>query len=123
MSNGVSLPLDGAFTFTNNVLETIKSNLINLILTVPGERLNNPTFGCNIHRLVFNFNNSNLSSQARETVEQAVQKWMPYIQIEEFVLQQSNTDIDKNRANLYVRYRLSENPNLTDEVLVTVWGK
>lgn len=120
MSNGVSLPLDGAFTFTNNVLETIKSNLINLILTVPGERLNNPTFGCNIHRLVFNFNNSNLSSQARETVEQAVQKWMPYIQIEEFVLQQSNTDIDKNRANLYVRYRLSENPNLTDEVLVTV---
>lgn len=120
MSNGVSLPLDGAFTFTNNILETVKSNFINLILTVPGERLNNPAFGCNIHRLVFDFSSTNLSSQARETVEQAVQKWMPYLQIEEFALQQNNTDIDTHRANLYVRYRLSENPNLTDEVLVTV---
>jgi len=123
MSNGVSLPFGGSFTFTNDVLETIKSNFINLILTVPGERLNNPTFGCNIHRLVFDFSSTNLSSQARETVEQAVQKWMPYLQIEEFALQQNNTDIDTHRANLYVRYRISENPNLTDEVLVTVWGK
>lgn len=126
MARGFTLPLErgtgGYFQMSETVLEQVKSNFINLILTIPGERFNNPTFGCNIHRLVFDFNNDDFSVNARQSVEDAVERWMPYLQLEEFVFQPNNDDKNNYRASMYVKYRLSENPNFSDEVLIQFWG-
>ena len=126
MAKGFTLPLErgsgGYFQTSETVLEQVKSNFINLILTIPGERLNNPEFGCNIHRLVFDFNNSDFSVNARQSVEDAVARWMPYLNLEEFVFQPTDDDISNHRAQMYVKYRLSENPNFSDEVLINIWG-
>ena len=124
MAKGFTLPLErgsgGYFQTSETVLEQVKSNFINLILTIPGERLNNPEFGCNIHRLVFDFNNSDFSVNARQSVEDAVARWMPYLNLEEFVFQPTDDDISNHRAQMYVKYRLSENPNFSDEVLINI---
>jgi len=126
MAKGFTLPLGrgsgGYFQTSETVLEQVKSNFINLILTIPGERFNNPEFGCNIHRLVFDFNNSDFSVNARQSVEDAVARWMPYLNLEEFVFQPTDDDISNHRAQMYVKYRLSENPNFSDEVLINIWG-
>ena len=50
---GVSLPFKGPFTSTFTTKDQIKSNLINLLLTNKGERVMNPTFGCDIKKQLF----------------------------------------------------------------------
>ena len=52
---GVAFPLDGVNMFkgTTTVKEQVKSNLINLLLTEPGERVNEPNFGVGLKKLLF----------------------------------------------------------------------
>ena len=52
---GVTFPFDGPAVFNSSFTtkEQVKSNLINLLLTTPGERLMNPTFGVGIRNLLF----------------------------------------------------------------------
>ena len=46
-------PDEGFFESTKTSLETAKSNLRNLLLTVPGQRLMRPDFGLSPKRLLF----------------------------------------------------------------------
>jgi phage baseplate assembly protein W len=52
---GVSLPFNGpgVFNKTYTTKDQVKSNLVNLLLTDVGERVMNPTFGCNLRRFLF----------------------------------------------------------------------
>lgn len=52
---GVAFPLDSVNMFkgTTTVKEQVKSNLINLLLTEPGERINEPNFGVGLKKLLF----------------------------------------------------------------------
>ena len=52
---GVTLPFNGSAIFNQSFTtkEQVKSNLINLILTIPGERIMNPDFGIGIRDLIF----------------------------------------------------------------------
>ena len=52
---GVTLPFDGYAVFNQSFTtkEQVKSNLLNLMLTSPGERLMNPNFGIGIRDLIF----------------------------------------------------------------------
>ena len=52
---GVTLPFDGpvAFNSSYTTKDQVKSNLINLLLTDPGERLMEPNFGVGIRSLLF----------------------------------------------------------------------
>ena len=52
---GVAFPLDetNLFSGTETVREQIKSNLLNILLTYPGERVNLPSFGVGLKNLLF----------------------------------------------------------------------
>ena len=52
---GVAFPLDeeNLFSGTETFKEQVKSNLLNLLLTYPGERVNEPNFGVGIKNLLF----------------------------------------------------------------------
>ena len=60
MSIGFTLPLrradGGYFEMSNDLMTQIKSNFINLVSTMKGERPGNLTFGCDIHQIIFNSN-------------------------------------------------------------------
>ena len=124
MSIGFTLPLQrgdgGYFEVSNDLLTQIKSNFINLVSTMKGERMSNPEFGCDIHQSVFNFNNDELPIKARESVEEAVARWMPYIELEKFEVDTTDADKDRYTARIYMSYRLTEQPNLSDEVLIQI---
>jgi phage baseplate assembly protein W len=123
MSIGLVLPIEkgnkGMFNVSEDILTQIKSNFINLILTIPGERMNNPEFGCRIHNVIFDPIGDELNERAELTVQEAVDKWMPFLQMEEFQVLTNNNDIDRNVVQLYVKYTLSDSPNLSDEVLIS----
>ena len=124
MSIGFTLPLQrgdgGYFEVSNDLLTQIKSNFINLVSTMKGERMSNPEFGCDIHQSVFNFNNDDLPNKARESVEEAVARWMPYIELEKFEIETIDADKERQTARIYMSYRLTEQPNLSDEVLIQI---
>ena len=122
MSVGFTLPLQrgnsGYFEMSEDLLTQMKSNFINLILTVKGERFHNPSFGCDLTKLIFNHNTDDLYSDIQKTIEDSVSKWMPYIKLQEFKVESSEKD--QYRVKLYIKYSLTENPNISDEVLLQI---
>ena len=124
MSIGFTLPLrranGGYFEMSNDLMTQIKSNFINLVSTMKGERLSNPEFGCDIHQSIFHMNNTEFYPEAREAVERAVARWMPYIQLDQFEVETTDSERDKYQAKIYMSYVLTEQPNLTDEVLIQI---
>ncbi len=58
VSIGVAFPLDevNMFKGTQTLKEQVKANLINLLLTQPGERINEPNFGVGLKHYLFEKN-------------------------------------------------------------------
>jgi phage baseplate assembly protein W len=67
---GVSLPFNGPGVFNTNYTtqDQTKSNLINLILTEPGERIYKPFFGVGLNSLLFE------QSISKEDLQQKIQE-------------------------------------------------
>lgn len=59
--------------------ENIKDSVFIILGTAVGERLMRPSFGCQIHELVFAPNNPNTCGLAAHFCEQALNKWEPRI--------------------------------------------
>ena len=118
MPIGFTLPLrradGGYFETSNDLLTQIKSNFINLVSTMKGERMSNPTFGCDIHKSIFNFNNDELPNKARESVEEAVARWMPYIELEKFEVDTIDADKERQTARIYMSCLLYTSPSPRD---------
>ena len=69
---------------------------IHIILsTSPGERVMRPTFGCRLHDLVFDPNNSHTAARARRYVEEALGMWESRINVINVVVTQ---DRDQDNA-------------------------
>jgi hypothetical protein len=56
--------------------------------------------------------------RARLSVITAVERWMPFLELVQFELNAADTDIDRNRIRLYVAYRLRQNPNIFDSIVI-----
>ena len=71
---GVSLPFNGPGVFNTNYTtqDQTKSNLINLVLTEPGERVYKPFFGVGLNSLLFeqNISKEDLQEKIQEAVSQ-----------------------------------------------------
>jgi phage baseplate assembly protein W len=119
---GITLPIQigntGYFEQSFDTLTQIKSNFINLILTRRGERVHQPEFGCGIHDILFEQLTVENIERARLSVITAVERWMPFLELVQFELNAADTDIDRNRIRLYVAYRLRQNPNIFDSIVI-----
>lgn len=112
MANGISvlLPLvyhkqDGPFQLNKTIEETVKQNFKNLILTVKGERIMDPNFGVGLHSYLFeNYTLGTVRDIREETISQAA-KYMPFINILDFKIAESNTNL--NQFYIYIRYSIS----------------
>jgi phage baseplate assembly protein W len=78
---GVSLPFKGPFTSTFTTKDQIKSNLINLLLTNKGERVMNPTFGCDIKKQLFQNITPALQQNIIDIIVDSVNVFIPEIQL------------------------------------------
>tara|TARA_R100001129_G_scaffold145671_1_gene106978 strand:- start:492 stop:902 length:411 start_codon:yes stop_codon:yes gene_type:complete len=64
--------------------EQVHDNLRNLILTMKGERPMNPNFGCDVYYLLFEpIDVEELREAATEAILDAVNTWMPAVQIKQ----------------------------------------
>ena len=120
---GITLPIQlgntGYFQQGTDTLTQVKSNFINLILTRKGERVHQPEFGCGIHDYLFEQLTPENIEGARLSVVNAVERWMPFLELVQFELNASPNELDNNRLRLYVGYRLRQNPNIRDTIILT----
>ena len=113
---GVTLPLQrGATGYFNQSFQTIdqvKSNLKNLLLTRKGERLMHPTFGTSLYDSLFNQNTDTLETEIQSSIESSISEWMPFVSIEEILVDQSNTDRDRYSFVVSLSFRVAGQQNL-----------
>jgi phage baseplate assembly protein W len=119
---GITLPIQNGNTFFNQSFQTkdqVKSNIKNLLLTKRGERILQPEFGSGLQELLFEFNDDNLETKIEETITQALELWLPYVNIDSIDIEQTNELKDRSRVNVSITFAISGNPQL-NEVTFTV---
>lgn len=66
---------------TQTGLNQIRSDLLILLLTNPGERVMHPNFGTPLRQLIFEQNDAIIAAQAREVIINAIRTWEPRVVI------------------------------------------
>ena len=60
---------------------SVRQAILLLLSTRPGERVMRPTYGCNLHRLIFAPNDQTTAGLAIHYVRQAISRWEPRVDI------------------------------------------
>ena len=116
---GVKFPLeynrvDGFFPQSKTVREQSKSNLRNLLLTSPGERVMQPTFGSNLKAILFDSFDEITSDNIEEAIREAVNRQLPYITINDVIVVQDSQA--ENRILVSVDYFTTLEPDTFDSL-------
>ena len=99
---GVAFPLDekNMFSGTETVKEQLKANLLNLLLTYPGERINLPNYGIGMKNLLFE-QNIDLES-LKEKIQNQISLYIPSIKLQGIL---TNPSEDKHTIFISLTYR------------------
>lgn len=103
------------FDQSTTVIQQVRSNFKNLILTKKGERVGQPELGCDLWKILFEPLTDETLENARLSVADAVDRWMPFIELTDFQI--AKTD-DENIINIKCSYRFRNNRNVTDQVSI-----
>tara|TARA_R100000315_G_C5175710_1_gene101638 strand:- start:178 stop:561 length:384 start_codon:yes stop_codon:yes gene_type:complete len=112
--NGYSpkLPLtrdsvDG-FRLTKNLKEMVQQNFKMLILTSPGERVMEPTFGVGLYNYLFELDTMIVESEIRDRIARQTRKYMPFVNILsiDFGNRPPGAEIDRSFLSIVIRYRI-----------------
>lgn len=83
--------------------DQLSDNLRNLLLTNWGERLGLYFFGANLRPLTTEYTNqTNFDNEAIVRIKNAVNTWMPYIELEEFASEVDRKNNNKGMATLTI---------------------
>ncbi len=112
-------------TFRTVGAETgVKGDLLQLILTNPGERVMLPDFGTPLRRLLFEQNSDTLKETARSMILESIRKWEPRILVRglnittttdsgPFKFLAPNPDVNENDYVLLIKLEYSLLNNLS----------
>jgi len=118
---GLKLPMgysdSGYFNQTKTTLQQAKYNIINLIKTIPGERLGQPAFGSNLHTLLFEPMNEDFGDILEDSIRTSMETWLPYINIKNIEI--TFPDYDINTVNIAIDFGLSFEPDRFETVSVS----
>lgn len=97
----VALGNDDLLTTSSDLVVQLTDNLRNLILTNWGERLGFYQFGANLRPLMADLVNvDDFDSAAIDKIKDAVGRWMPYIDLQDFI---SSSDRTQNRNTAVIQ--------------------
>jgi phage baseplate assembly protein W len=98
---GVPYPVKSTpkgFFYSQDGINQIKSDLLCLLLTNPGERVMTPNFGTPLRRLLFEPNDLSLQIAAKNMIIDSISTWEPRIAIQQVQVMSS---IDRDDLNNY----------------------
>jgi phage baseplate assembly protein W len=112
---GVKIPFRSTgspFELNYTTKDQVKSNLLNLLLTNPGERFNEPLFGVGISQQLFKQNISEEDLQS--TITTQTELFVPEVSVENIEIIKENQFVD-----IKIIYKLKAN-NAMDAVTLTI---
>jgi len=113
---GVNLPFNGESVFTPNyqTKDAIKNNLVNYLLTNPGERFENPTFGGGLRRFIFSQIENNNLDFIKNDIQLKINQNFSNITLQSIdILRQE----DNNTIIVKINYSIP-NTNINDELVL-----
>lgn len=84
------------YWYSQSGVSTIKSDLLQLLLTNPGERVMLPEYGTALRKLLFEPNDPTLAEQARNLIINSISRWEPRIAVQNIEV---STNIDDTSLN------------------------
>lgn len=112
---------NGIFSVNFTTLSQAKANLKNLLLTKKGERVGLPTFGCDIWKVLFEpIVDGDIDFKVENSIIEAVETWLPYLEITQIVLESDDEYKDGNKIGVEVNFALKDNPNLSESITINV---
>ena len=81
----------------NSGTNQIKADLLQLLLTNPGERVMNAAFGTPLRKLIFEPNDATLAIQARQMIAKSISDWEPRIEVTNIEV---TTNFNKDDLNI-----------------------
>ena len=117
---GLKLPMgdsdSGFFKQTKTTLQQAKYNIINLLKTIPGERLGQPAFGSQLHSILFEPMNEDFGDILEDSIRTSLETWLPYINIKNIKV--TMPDYNINRVNITIDFGLSFEPDRFETISV-----
>ena len=92
------------FALIHNFRELVKQNLKMLILTIPGERVMEPTFGVGIRQFLFNNFHANTFMEIDSKIRQQVATYMPFVQLVDIAFDSAGQDL--NLLGVSIKYTI-----------------
>jgi hypothetical protein len=118
---GIVFPIrnsqDGYFATSGTILAQTKTNLKNLLLTVKGERLGQPEFGCEIFNLLFENFDPDLEKKLEASIKDAVSEWLPHVHIINLII---DAQEDENYLSISLSYGIENSHNATDSISLRI---
>ena len=115
-SIGVALPLNSTNMFegTPTTREQVKTNLLNLILTEKGERINHPNYGLGVKNLLFEQGIDH--EQMEENIHSQIMIYIPEIELIDTTV---STSKDQHTIQIKISYSITDS-SLVDAIQINI---
>jgi Bacteriophage baseplate protein W len=98
-----------------DAIDHIKDEIITILLTAPGERVNQPEFGCGLKELIFAGNSEILSTMVDFRVVQALDRWLG----DKIDTNGVNVQSDEEQLLIEVNYTIKDT-SVQDRLVLTI---
>lgn len=96
---------------TQRGMNQVKSDLLVLLLTEPGERVMLPEFGTPLKKYIFEQNDSTIVERVKETIANSIRTWEPRIAV-------SNIEVTNSPDSMKNSLNISESGQDLDHILM-----
>lgn len=83
----ISLPLkrssERGFEHVTSVIQSVVQDFKSLLLTIPGEKISDPSFGVGLPRFLFEFPTELVKEEIRQTITEKTSRYLPFIRIKD----------------------------------------
>ena len=100
---GIVFPLmdEGTFTQSFTLKDKVKTNILNVLLTEPGERIFKPNFGVGLRNYIFE--NVPNRDELEERIKIQTERYIPQIEIEDVAVYKGR---DSHNLNIEITYNV-----------------
>ncbi len=91
---------------TKDIAENTKQNLKHLILTAPGERIMDPSFGVGLRNYLFEQGSSKVLARLENSITEQVNTYMPFVDLSQIEIGMAD-DRDLNLLQVSIRYSVA----------------
>ena len=121
--SGVGYPpvIAGGTVNVQTNVDLVKSGLVVLLNTLPGEAPGYPTFGCELRRLLWEPNDTFFEQDLIFHIRSAVSNWEPRVEIISVEVTDSAFNKNNNIVELSLNFKIIDNPVVTQNVDIPVF--